>query len=298
VDDAGKAVGPIEDGDSVVIWNFRADRVVMISKAFEFEDKQFPFFDRIRRPKVTFAGMLEYDVEIHLPGIHLVDPPQIEGTSGEYLAKNQVRSFACSESVKFGHVTFFWNGNRSGYFDEKYEKYVEIATDKGIQFNEKPPMKAKEIADTAAKALKSGEWDFLRVNFPNPDMVGHTGDFDATVVGCESADQGVEVLLKAVEEVGGIYLVTADHGNAEEMVKHDKNGNPVLLKDGQPQKLTAHTCAPVPVAIGGPGLPKNVRFRKDLPNAGLANVAATFINLCGLEAPSDMEPTLLEVVQE
>ncbi|KAI9108064.1 hypothetical protein K1719_020937 [Acacia pycnantha] len=293
VDENGKPVGPIVDGDAVVTINFRADRMVMMAKALEYEN--FDKFDRVRFPKIHYAGMLEYDGELKLPSHYLVSPPEIDRTSGEYLVHNGIRTFACSETVKFGHVTFFWNGNRSGYFKKELEEYVEIPSDSGITFNVKPKMKALEIAEKARDAILSRKFDQVRVNLPNSDMVGHTGDIEATVVACKAADEAVKMILDAIEQVGGIYVVTADHGNAEDMVKRDKSGKP-QLKDGKIQILTSHTLEPVPFAIGGPGLAPGVRFRQDLPKGGLANVAATVMNLHGFEAPSDYEPTLIEVV--
>ncbi|KAE8786192.1 2,3-bisphosphoglycerate-independent phosphoglycerate mutase [Hordeum vulgare] len=296
VDESGKSVGPIVDGDAVVTFNFRADRMVMLAKAFEFPD--FDKFDRVRVPKIKYAGMLQYDGELKLPSKYLVSPPLIERTSGEYLVKNGVRTFACSETVKFGHVTFFWNGNRSGYFDETKEEYVEIPSDSGITFNEQPKMKALEIAERTRDAILSGKFDQVRINLPNGDMVGHTGDIEATVVACKAADEAVKMVLDAVEQVGGIYLVTADHGNAEDMVKRNKAGQPMLDKSGSIQILTSHTLQPVPVAIGGPGLHPGVRFRSDIQTPGLANVAATVMNLHGFQAPADYETTLIEVVDK
>nr|XP_027063890.1 2,3-bisphosphoglycerate-independent phosphoglycerate mutase [Coffea arabica] len=294
VDENGKSVGPILDGDAVVTLNFRADRMVMLAKALEYED--FDKFDRVRFPKIRYAGMLQYDGELKLPSHYLVSPPEIERTSGEYLVHNGVSTFACSETVKFGHVTFFWNGNRSGYFDPSKEEYVEIPSDSGITFNVKPKMKALEIAEKARDAILSGKFHQVRVNLPNSDMVGHTGDIEATVVACKAADDAVKMILDAIEQVGGIYVVTADHGNAEDMVKRNKKGEPLLDKNGNVQILTSHTLEPVPIAIGGPGLAPGVKFRQGLPGAGLANVAATVMNLHGYEAPSDYEPTLIEVV--
>ncbi|KMT06474.1 hypothetical protein BVRB_7g156530 [Beta vulgaris subsp. vulgaris] len=296
VDENGKAVGPIVDGDAVVTINFRADRMVMLAKALEYEN--FDKFDRVRYPKIRYAGMLQYDGELKLPNHYLVSPPEIERTSGEYLVYNGVRTFACSETVKFGHVTFFWNGNRSGYFKPEMEEYVEIPSDSGISFNVQPLMKALEIGEKARDAIMSRKFHQIRVNIPNGDMVGHTGDVEATVVACKAADEAVKMILDAIEQVGGIYVVTADHGNAEEMVKRDKKGQPSLDKSGNIQILTSHTLQPVPIAIGGPGLSPGVRFRKDVPTGGLANVAATVINLHGFEAPSDYEPTLIEVADE
>ncbi|PWZ31956.1 2,3-bisphosphoglycerate-independent phosphoglycerate mutase [Zea mays] len=279
VDDSGKAVGPVLDGDAVVTINFRADRMVMLAKALEYAD--FNNFDRVRVPKIRYAGMLQYD-----------------GTLG--LWKDNVASYLHylilhSETVKFGHVTFFWNGNRSGYFDETKEEYVEVPSDSGITFNVAPKMKALQIAEKARDALLSGKFDQVRVNLPNGDMVGHTGDIEATVVACKAADEAVKIILNAVEQVGGIYLVTADHGNAEDMVKRNKSGKPLLDKNGGIQILTSHTLQPVPVAIGGPGLHPGVKFRNDIQIPGLANVAATVMNLHGFEAPADYEQTLIEV---
>ncbi|KAK1271751.1 2,3-bisphosphoglycerate-independent phosphoglycerate mutase [Acorus gramineus] len=295
VDGNGKAVGPIVDGDAVVTFNFRADRMVMLAKAFEYQD--FDQFDRVRFPKIHYAGMLQYDGELKLPGRYLVSPPEIERTSGEYLVHNGVRTFACSETVKFGHVTFFWNGNRSGYFNSEMEEYVEIPSDSGITFNVQPKMKAIEIAEKARDAILSGKFHQVRVNLPNSDMVGHTGDIEATIVACKAADKAVKMIIEAIEQVGGIYVVTADHGNAEDMVKRDKKGQPLLDKAGNIQILTSHTLQPVPIAIGGAGLVPGVRFRNDVPNGGLANVAATVMNLHGLVAPNDYETTLIEVIK-
>ncbi|QCE12161.1 2,3-bisphosphoglycerate-independent phosphoglycerate mutase [Vigna unguiculata] len=296
VDDNGKPVGPIVDGDAVVTFNFRADRMVMIAKSLEYEN--FDKFDRVRVPKIRYAGMLEYDGELKLPRHYLVSPPEIDRTSGEYLVKNGIRTFACSETVKFGHVTFFWNGNRSGYFNADLEEYVEIPSDSGITFNEQPKMKALQIAEKARDAILSKKFDQVRVNLPNGDMVGHTGDIEATVVACKAADEAVKIILDAIEQVGGIYVVTADHGNAEDMVKRDKSGKPLLSKEGKIQILTSHTLEPVPIAIGGPGLIPGARFRNDVPSGGLANVAATVMNLHGFEAPSDYETTLIEVADK
>ncbi|CAM6037066.1 unnamed protein product [Sphagnum compactum] len=295
IDSFGQPIGPIVDDDAVVTFNFRADRMVMAAKAFDSET--FDKFDRGVLPKIKYVGMLQYDSDLKLPKKYLVSPPQIDKTSGEYLIHNNIKTFACSETVKFGHVTFVWNGNRSGQFSHSMEKYVQIPSDVGIAFNMKPEMKAIAIAEKARDALASGKWDQVRVNLANADMVGHTGDLKATVIGCEAVDQAVKIMLDAVEVVGGIFLITADHGNGEDMVKRNlKTGAPILDKGGQLQVLTSHTCNPVPIIIGGKGLQKGVRFRRDLPGAGLANVAATFINLHGFEAPWDYEPSLIEVL--
>ncbi|BDA43229.1 2,3-bisphosphoglycerate-independent phosphoglycerate mutase [Coccomyxa sp. Obi] len=290
-DEDGKAVGTIEDGDAVVLFNFRADRMVEISKAFEYEE--FNAFDRKRFPKTRFVGMMQYDGDLKLPARFLVPPPAISGVSGELLANAGVSTFACSETQKFGHVTFFWNGNRSGYFKESLETYVEIPSD-AVPFNEAPDMKAREITEAGKEALLSGKYQMVRINFANPDMVGHTGDLEACVGACSLVDKCVKELLDTVESLGGRWLLTADHGNADDMVQRAKKTNaPLFAEDGSPLPLTSHTLAPVPVAIGGPGLPEGTKFRDDLPNAGLANITATYLNLLGFATPSHMEPSLI-----
>ena len=139
IEDDGSPVGTIEDGDSVVFFNFRGDRAIELSMAFENQD--FDKFDRVRVPDVLFAGMMEYDGDLHIPKNYLVSPPQIEGAVGAYMCANGISSFAISETQKYGHVTYFWNGNKSGYIDEKLETYVEIPSDK-VRFDQAPKMKA------------------------------------------------------------------------------------------------------------------------------------------------------------
>lgn len=292
VDDQGVPVGPIVDDDAVVLFNFRADRVIELSKAFEYEN--FDHFDRVRFPRTRFAGLMQYDGDLKLPSNFLVPPPAISAVSGEFLAKNGLRTFVCSETQKFGHVTFFWNGNRSGYFDEALETYVEIPSDQ-VPFNELPDMKAREICEAGKEALRSGRFDTVRINFANPDMVGHTGDLKATVSCCELVDTCLKELLEVVDEVNGRFLVTSDHGNADDMVQRQKKTlAPIFDENGKAVPLTSHTLAPVPVSIGGVDLPSSVKFRDDLPAGGLANVASTVLNLMGYEAPSHMQPSLLE----
>lgn len=291
VDEAGKPVGPVEDNDAVVLFNFRADRMIQMSKAFEYPD--FNIFDRVRWPtNLKFVGMMQYDGDLKLPTHYLVPPPEIMKVSGEYLAKNGISTFACSETQKFGHVTFFWNGNRSGYFDSKLETYLEIPSDR-IQFNEKPDMKAREITEAGKEALKSGKYKMVRINYANPDMVGHTGDLEATKRGVETVDTCLGELLEVADSLNARYLVTSDHGNADDMVQRDKKGKPLTGEDGKLLPLTSHTLAPVPVFIGGTGLPDTVIFKDNLPNAGLANITGTCMNLLGFQEPDFYQPSLV-----
>jgi 2,3-bisphosphoglycerate-independent phosphoglycerate mutase len=282
---------PIVDGDAVVMFNFRGDRAIEISRAFEELD--FEAFDRIRRPEVLYAGMMEYDGDLHIPKHYLVEPPEIERTMGEMLAAAHVSQLAISETQKFGHVTYFWNGNRSGMFDEKTETYVEIPSD-NVPFEQRPWMKAAEITDRLITELRTGRHQFARVNYANGDMVGHTGAFDATVLAVEVVDLQLARLVKAVEEQQGILVVTADHGNADEMYQRDKKGRTERDKrTGVPVVKTSHTLNPVPFLIYDPDRGDRYEIDPDRKDAGIANVTATCLELLGYTPPDDLEPSLL-----
>jgi 2,3-bisphosphoglycerate-independent phosphoglycerate mutase len=289
VEENGTPVGPIVDGDAVICFNFRGDRVIEISRAFEEQD--FAPFVRERVPDVVYAGMMEYDGDLKIPSRSLVDPPDIDKTSGEYLVRAGVRTYAVSETHKFGHVTYFWNGNASGAFDDKLETYQEIESDPR-PFVDAPEMKAGAITDAAIAALKSGRYDYVRLNIANGDMVGHTGDLEATIRACALVDEQVGRLVAAVNDVGGAFLITADHGNADDMVQRDKQGG-VKMADGKPIPKTSHTLAPVPVCVGGPALGDGWRLRDDMADAGLANLTSTYVNLLGYEAPEGYADSLL-----
>ena len=170
-------MGPIRDGDSVIYFNFRGDRALEITEAFEAEN--FAHFDRGTLPKVLYAGMMEYDGDLHVPKRYLVSPPEISRTFGEYLCASGVRQMAISETQKFGHVTYFFNGNRSGKFDEVLDEYVEIRSDI-VPFEQRPWMKCAEITDVVTEAIASGKYQMIRLNFPNGDMVGRRWDRSGT----------------------------------------------------------------------------------------------------------------------
>lgn len=285
----GKPVGTIEDGDSVIFFNFRGDRAIEMSRAFE--EKDFDKFDRKRYPKVVYAGMLEYDGDLHIPKRYLVDPPFIKNTMGEYLARTGVTQLAISETQKFGHVTYFWNGNNSGKFDEKLETYVEIPSDI-VPFEQRPWMKAAEITDKLIEMLETGKYTFARCNFPNGDMVGHTGSFQAARIGVETVDLCLGRILPVIEKLGGVAFITADHGNADEMFELDKSGKPKLDADGKVKPKTSHTLNRVPFIIYDPTNQGKYRLKKG--EFGLANIAATAVNLLGYEAPEMWEESMIE----
>ena len=286
----GKPVGTVEDGDSVILFNFRGDRALEMTAAFE-SGADFNRFDRKRVPQVEYAGMMEYDGDLHIPKQYLVSPPQIDRTMGEYLAKTGVRSFAISETQKYGHVTYFFNGNKLGKFDEKLETYEEIPSDI-IPFEQKPLMKCKEITDRLLEVISSGKYDFIRVNFPNGDMVGHTGVWNAVIQSMEGLDVQLGRLKEAVEKVGGVMLITADHGNSDDMFEHDKAGNVKKNSDGTPKAKTAHSLNPVPCILFDPES-KNEYKPQLNEGLGISSIAATCINLLGYEAPADYDKSVL-----
>ena len=292
----GKPVGTIEDGDSVVFFNFRGDRALEITAAFE--EEKFDKFDRVRLPKVCYAGMMEYDGDTHVPKRYLVSPPSIDRTLGEYLAATGVRTLAISETQKFGHVTYFFNGNRTGKFNDKLEDYVEIKSDV-VPFEQRPWMKCAEIADRVIEAVKSNSYDFIRLNFPNGDMVGHTGIYQAVVCSMEAMDIQIGRITKAVEEAGGIMLITADHGNSDDMYEHDKKTGAVSLKaDGSPRAKTSHSLNPVPCIVFDPEYRDDYKTKSgeaDLQESGLgiSSIAATCIKLLGYLPPAGYDKSVL-----
>ncbi|MDR2508390.1 MAG: 2,3-bisphosphoglycerate-independent phosphoglycerate mutase [Candidatus Accumulibacter sp.] len=286
----GRPLGAVEDGDSVVFFNFRGDRAIEISQAFE--RKEFDKFDRARFPKVTYAGMLQYDGDLKLPERFLVAPPDIRNTMSEWLSRTGITQFACSETQKFGHVTYFWNGNRSGKFDG--ETWREVPSDV-VPFEQRPWMKAAEIADAMIDALKSERFGLMRCNFANGDMVGHTGNFRAATMAVEAVDLSLSRILPVIDALGGAALITADHGNADEMFELDKKTrNPLQNEDGSLKSKTAHTLNPVPLILYDNASGGRLTLRRTV-NAGLSNIAATAANLLGLEKHDSWDESLLDI---
>ena len=273
----GKPVAKIANGDSVILYNFRGDRAQEISLAFDRKD--FDKFDRGDYTGVKFAGMLEYDGDLHIPEHYLVEPPVIKNTLTELLCAYGIREYAVSETQKYGHVTYFWNGNRSGKVDEKLETYEEIPSDV-IPFEQAPAMKSREITDHLIAAMESGKYDFLRCNYPNGDMVGHTGVMSAVVTAMECVDASVKRVLEAADRLGYIVLVTADHGNADQMTE---------TKKGKTSIRTAHSLNPVPIIVYDPDAVHTLKEGK----FGLANVAPTVATLLELPKPACWEESML-----
>ena len=291
----GTPVGTINDGDSVIFYNFRGDRAIEISKTFDAAEGEFDKFDRVRVPNVLYAGMLEYDGDLHIPHRYLVNPPEITNTMGEFLANTGVKQYAISETQKYGHVTYFWNGNKSGKFSDELETYVEVPSDV-VPFEQRPWMKCAEITDRLIEALEAGEYAYYRVNFPNGDMVGHTGSLLATRCSMEALDLQLARILAVVDKLGGVALITADHGNADEMYECDKKGQPKAGKDGKFKAKTSHTLNPVPCIIYNNTASKDAySVKADNGQFGLSNVAATMVNLLGYEAPAMWDESIIEV---
>ncbi len=289
--DGGKPVGTIEDGDSVILFNFRGDRAIELSRAFDEPD--FKEFDRKRWPHVEYAGMMEYDGDLHIPHQYLVSPPAIDRVMAEYLCASGVRQFSISETQKFGHVTYFFNGNRSGKFDENLEEYVEIPSDK-VPFEQRPWMKCAEITDRVIAEIESGKWDFIKLNFPNGDMVGHTGVFEAVVCSMEGMDLQIGRLREAIEKAGGIMVITADHGNADDMFEHDKKGNVKTKENGEPKAKTSHSLNPVPCIIYDPEY--KGEYSKTLEEGlGISSIAATCMDLLGYVPPEDYDRSIVDM---
>ena len=289
VDAHGVPVGTMADGDGVVFFNFRGDRAIEISRAFT--ESNFSKFDRSHMPKVFFAGMMEYDGDLHIPPRYLVAPPAISETLGEYLAHAGIRQFACAETQKYGHVTYFWNGNRSGKFSQELETYVEIPSDR-VPFEQRPWMKSAEVCDELITAIASENYAFIRANFANGDMVGHTGVLRAAILAVEAVDLALSRIVPAVRAANGILVVTADHGNADEMFM-TKKGKIETDAAGNPVPKTSHTLNPVIYLIYDPAN----RWTVDctVPSPGIGNNAASILHLLGFEAPDNYLPSLVKL---
>ncbi|MHC5067686.1 MAG: 2,3-bisphosphoglycerate-independent phosphoglycerate mutase [Planctomycetota bacterium] len=288
--DGDAPVGPVVDGDSVILANFRGDRALEITKAFEADD--LTEFDRGPKPDVLYAGMMQYDGDLGVPKRYLVTPPAIDRTMSEYLSNAGVTQYAISETQKFGHMTYFFNGNNSSKFAT--ETWVEVPSDV-CPFEDAPRMKADEITDAVVAAIESGEHQFIRLNYPNGDMVGHTGDVDAVKIAVETVDEGLGRLIEALNKAGGILVCSADHGNSDDMCELDKKTGELKLDDeGKFLLKTAHSLNPVPAVIYDPAGTANVR-KTDVSDAGIANLAATCITALGFVPPEDYTPSLIDV---
>ena len=253
----------------------------MIAKeiSLAFDRKDFDKFDRGDYTGVQFAGMLQYDGDLNIPEHYLVQPPVIKNTLTEVLCAAGIHEYALSETQKYGHVTYFWNGNRSGKVCEQLEVYEEIPSDV-IPFEQAPAMKSKEITEKMVENMASMKFQFLRCNFPNGDMVGHTGVMEAVVYAMECVDHGLKAIIEAADKYGYTVLITADHGNADQMTE---------TKKGKTSVRTAHSLNPVPFII----YDKDNDWSIKEGAYGLANVAPTVVKMMGLTAPDCWEDSMI-----
>ena len=280
VDTNEKPIGKIEKGDVLIYFDFRKDRAIEIAEAFIYRD--FTHFNRgdYTPDDVFFVGMTEYNSDTHVPEHRLVEPITINDTLNRFLSKRGITQLAVSETVKFGHITYYFNGN--SYEKSAGEEFCEIESDKE-PFETRPWMKTAEITDKVI--AESDKYNFIRLNFPGGDMVGHTADFDATVIAMEAIDLSLKRIAKRVDELGGMMMIVADHGNAEELL--DKNGAP----------KTAHTTNLVPCIFYDNTKNKTHYQLAGIQDPGLANLAATVAVLLGQnDYPETWNASLISVI--
>lgn len=268
-------VGKVDDGDAFIYFDFRADRAIEIAQAFTYHD--FPYFDRGYLPDVYFAGMTEYNSDTHVPEHRLIEPVKISDTLNTFLGSRHIPQLAIAETVKFGHITYYFNGN--SYEKALLEDHFEIPSDT-LPFNSRPWMKSAETGDKVIEAIQSKDYKFIRVNFAAGDMVGHFGELEPTIAAIEAIDIQLGRIADAVDKAGGMLLITADHGNAEELV--DETGTP----------KTSHTTNPVPCIFYDNS--ENEYSLRHFEDAGLSNIAATVATLLGQEdLPDSWRPPLI-----
>ena len=261
---AGETVS-VDDGDALIFMNFRADRARQFTRSFI--EKNFDGFNKQRQPKISdFVMLTEYAADINT---NCAFPPEpLNNVLGEWLEKHNKTQLRISETEKYAHVTFFFSGGREDTFNG--EERILIPSPQVATYDLQPEMNAPLLTDKLVAAIESGEHDVIICNYPNGDMVGHTGKYDAAVKACEAVDQSIGRVLAALEKTGGECLITADHGNAEQMV------NP---QSGQAH--TAHTCEPVPlIYVGRNAIPAKT--------GALQDIAPTILHLMGMEQPKEM----------
>jgi len=293
VDGGDRPVGTVNDGDAVVMVNFRGDRAIEITEAFELDD--FSGFERGgakgRGPDALYAGMMVYDEDRNLPALQLMGPTKVANPLGRRLIDMGIRQFRLTETQKFPHVTFFFNGGYREPLDRSMEDYILIPSDKGVSFADTPTMKAGEIADKAIQLIESGGYGFGLINFANADMVGHCGRMQPVVAAVEAVDAAVGRIVEALQAAGGSALITADHGNAEEM--RVANGD-------MDEPSTRHSLNPVPCVLFDAAYDGSYTLRQpaDGDNVqttpGLSHIAATMLNMIGYPAPQELQPSLIE----
>ena len=261
----GDPIAKIENGDSVIFFNFRPDRAREITRSIV--DNEFDRFET-KELKTYFVCMTPYDET--MPNVEIAfRKEEIKNTFGEYISKIGLKQLRIAETEKYAHVTFFFNGGEEKQYEG--EDRILVPSPKVETYDLKPEMSAHEVCDKVVEAIKSEKYDCIILNFANPDMVGHTGSIEAAAKALESIDECVIKVVDAVNQVNGVLLITADHGNCEQMIDY---------KTGEPH--TAHTTNPVPLTIVG--LPANKKIKEGC----LADLAPTMLDIMGLEKPEEM----------
>ncbi len=269
-DRTGKPLAAISDGDSILFFNFRADRAREITAAIAKDE--FTGFERQKRPAVKrFVCMTEYDGKFNLPV--MFSPQSIENILGEVISNKGLKQFRVSETEKYAHVTFFFNGGKEEPFAGEDRLLIPSIKDVPT-YDLRPEMRAYEIADAAVEKLDNGDYSFMLMNFANPDMVGHTGMLNAALKACEAVDSSVGKVVEAALKKGWKVIITADHGNAEQMLDYET---------GEP--FTAHTLNPVPFMLIDDSL-KGAALKK---GRGLKDIAPTILKLMGIDKPPEMQ---------
>ncbi len=269
VDANGKPIAQIQNGDSVLFFNFRGDRPRELTRAFIEDD--FDGFERGEKLDLFFATLSEYQKGL-CPNVIFQKPSKMDGILGAYISELGIPQFRCAETEKFPHVTFFFNDYREEPFPGEDRELVPSRKDCAT-YDEKPEMSAYGIRDASVAAIKSGKYGLIVINFANPDMVGHTGVLEASIKACEVVDSCVGDLLAAIDEVGGAAVITADHGNSDQLWSHDRNG-----------PHTAHTLNPVEVVVYS----QQWKGAKLAESGALGDIAPTLLQLMGLEQPVPM----------
>ena len=254
----------IEENDSIIFINFRPDRAREITRTIV--DPAFDGFDR-KYFKTCFVCMTNYDET--MPNVNVAfRKEEIRNTLGEYISKKGLKQLRIAETEKYAHVTFFFNGGEEKQYEG--EDRILVPSPKVETYDLKPEMSAFEVTDKVVEAIESEKYDMIILNYANPDMVGHTGSIEASIKALEALDECVKRVSDAIEKIGGTLLITADHGNSEQMIDY---------KTGEP--YTAHTTNPVPLAVVGT---KN----KKLKEGRLADLAPTILDILGLDKPEEM----------
>lgn len=265
VDETGKPVGTVEDGDSIIFYNFRPDRAIQISRTFA--DKDFREFDRGDKVPKNLDFVMLTNFSETVDGYVAYEPVNLDNTVGEVLSQNGLNQLRIAETEKYPHVTYFMSGGREEEFPG--EKRILINSPKVATYDLKPEMSAYEVTDALLKELESGELNAIILNFANPDMVGHSGKLEPTIKAIEAVDECLGKIVDKILELGGNAIITADHGNSEE----------VVTLEGKP--MTAHTINPVPVIV----TKENVTLRD---GGILADLSPTLLDLLDVEKPEEM----------